>query len=352
MSVNRAAESPDTQPFTLRPTPWRPARRSPLGGHSLPGSLFRLAWRLGPADQIYLCILAGVVAVLDTVPIDIQRRMINHAIKESGLRSIVLLALTYAGVVLVQGLTKLLSNIYRSWTAEHGVRVLRAYIADRHAGVGGEAPLGTDQGTQIAMIVAESEPIGAFMGESMSEPLLQVGIMVTVVGYLLWLQPVIAAVFAGVYLPQVIFVPLMQRAINRRAQARIALLREVSGGVLADEGGSTTAQDARLDTVFRLNIGVYKLKYSMNFLMNLCHQLGIASILGLGGWMVVLGKIQIGTVVAFVSGLATVKDPWDDLATWFQTWMVTAARYTLLKDTLDGRPTAPLDLAETAAAAE
>ena len=73
----------------------------------------------------------------------------------------------------------------------------------------------------------------------------------------------------------------------------------------------------------------------MNFLMNLCHQLGIAAILGVGGWFVVIGKTQIGTVVAFISGLGTVKDPWDDLATWLQTMMVTRARYKLMRDALE-----------------
>jgi ABC-type bacteriocin/lantibiotic exporter with double-glycine peptidase domain len=81
-------------------------------------------------------------------------------------------------------------------------------------------------------------------------------------------------------------------------------------------------------------MGIYKYKYSMNFLMNLCHQLGIAGVLGIGGWFVVSGQTQVGTVVAFISGLATVKSPWDDLASWYQTMMVTRARYQLLSDVL------------------
>lgn len=339
--------------FSITPAPWRdPDGTAPLAGRHLPRSLFSLAWRLGAADQVYLCLLAVVVALLDTVPIDIQRRMINHAIKESGLRSIVMLALSYAGVVLMQGLTKLLSNIYRSWTSEHAVRLLRSAIGQTIADKGAGAGTAEDQGTHVSMIVAESEPIGAFMGECVSEPLLQAGIIVVVVGYLAWLEPVICIVLVCVYGPQALFVPLMQRAINKRAQARITTLREASAGVIEAETGAPDAQDDRFDKVFRLNIGVYKLKYSMNFLMNLCHQFGIAAVLGLGGWMVVLGKIQIGTVVAFVSGLATVKDPWDDLATWFQTWRVTAARYVLLKTALEGEPAATPAVADAARAAE
>ena len=328
--------------FTLWPTPWRGKQGEHLlNGLALPRSLFGLAWRLSAGDQVWLCLLAIGVALLDTAPLEVQRRMVNHAIKESGLRSITILALTYSGIVLAQGLLKLLSNIYRSWVSEHAVLTLRSYINDEHRPAD-DSPDATAQGTQISMIVAESEPIGAFMGESLSEPLLQGGIMVSVVGYLLYIEPVIALVLLGVYLPQLVFVPLIQRAINRRAQARIAVLREASAGVIdGGDGAASTEQDDRFARVFTLNIGVYKLKYSMNFLMNLCHQFGIAAILGVGGWFVVIGKTQVGTVVAFVSGLGTVKDPWDDLATWFQTMMVTRARYTLMTDTLEGRTPQP-----------
>ena len=268
--------------------------------------------------------------------------MVNHAIKESGLRSIMILAFTYAGIVLVQGLTKMVANIYRGWVSEHAVRTLRSHINILDHGETGERTA-VERGVQVSLIVAESEPVGAFMGECMAEPVLQGGIMFCVVGYLIYLQPVIALVLIGVYGPQCIFVPLMQRGINRRAQARIATLREASGGVIGHDGVSDerARQERRFARVFKLNIGVYRLKYGMNFLMNFCHQLGIAAILGIGGWFVVLGKIQIGTVVAFISGLATVKDPWDDLATWFQTMMVTGARYTLMRQTLEGAREAP-----------
>jgi ABC-type bacteriocin/lantibiotic exporter with double-glycine peptidase domain len=68
-------------------------------------------------------------------------------------------------------------------------------------------------------------------------------------------------------------------------------------------------QEARIDHVFDLNMGIYKLKFTMNFLMNLMHHLGVACALGLGGWYAVKGQIEVGTVVAFVSGLAKVNDP-------------------------------------------
>ncbi len=337
--------------FSLRPSPWKrdDGGRS-FSGLALPKSYFALIWRISNGDQVWLCLLSGVMAFLNTVPIDLQRRVVNRSLKEGSFRSLTMFVSLYVGVVLLQGGLKLLFNIYRSWVSEHGTRTLRTFLNRRQENdEAASAPTVAGQGTEISMIIAESDPIGAFMGESISEPLLQTGIIVSVVVYLVVLQPFMSLVLAGVFLPQFVFVPLMQRAITVRAQKRIATLRSASSALVDedDDESRRRAQDDRFARVFKLNMGVYKLKFTMNFLTNLCHQLGVAAILGIGGWFVVTGKTQVGTIVAFISGLATVKDPWDDLTTWFQTMMVTHGRYALLRDAL--RHTEPADGAAPAA---
>ena len=326
----------NTKRFSVWPSPWRADDGGHLlQGRTLPRSYFRLIWTISGGDQVWLCALSCLIAILNTVPIEIQRRVIDRSLKEGSFRSLAFFVAAYAGVVLFQGSCKLLSNIYRSWVSEHGIRTLRGFL-NRHGTESGQTPaaMAVTQGTEISMIIAESEPVGTFMGESVSEPLLQGGILISVSAYLLVLQPLMSLVIVAVFLPQLIFVPLMQRAVTSRAQTRISTLRAVSSALIDDQDGEDRRgqQDDRFAEVFTLNMGVYKLKYTMNFLTNLCHQLGIAGILGIGGWFVVTGRIQVGTVVAFISGLATIKDPWDDLTTWFQTLMVTRGRYQLLTE--------------------
>ena len=65
----------------------------------------------------------------------------------------------------------------------------------------------------------------------------------------------------------------------------------------------------------------------MKFLMDLTHKLGKAPILCFGGWYIVEGRTDIGTVVAFVSGLASVRDPWSDLVNWYQEMTLASAKY-------------------------
>jgi hypothetical protein len=50
--------------------------------------------------------------------------------------------------------------------------------------------------------------------------------------------------------------------------------------------------------VFELNMGIFRLKFSMNFLMNLSTQLQIIGVLLVGGWAVYAERLEIGGVVA------------------------------------------------------
>jgi ABC-type multidrug transport system fused ATPase/permease subunit len=54
----------------------------------------------------------------------------------------------------------------------------------------------------------------------------------------------------------------------------------------------------------------------MNLLMNIMHHFAVAAALGVGGWFATTGRIDVGTVVAIVSGLGKLKDPWDEIVNW------------------------------------
>ena len=183
------------------------------------------------------------------------------------------------------------------WVAESTVRSLRARIVGAAPGTHAASAEGT--GVEIAMIVEEAEPIGGFVGVSISEPLLQGGILVSVITYMFLLQPWLALLGLAFFLPQTLVVPVLQAAINRRAQARILVKREASGSI-ADGSfeSSPVTLHAAIQRIFALNMGIYWFKYSMNLFMNLMHHFSVAAALCIGGWMVLEDRIEVGTVVA------------------------------------------------------
>src|SRR6185312_15242239 len=136
------------------------------------------------------------------------------------------------------------------------------------------------------------------------------------------------------FLPQTVFVPLLQSAINRRARARILAKRDVSGSIAEGPADITPRSlGAAIQRIFALNMGIYRFKYSMNLLMNLMLHFSVAVALCVGGWMALDGRIEVGTVVAIVSGLGKLNDPWGDLVNWARELSVVSVKYRLFADT-------------------
>jgi ABC-type multidrug transport system fused ATPase/permease subunit len=297
---------------------------------ALPRTIMGYVVRSSGRHQIALALLSAAVFGLSAVPLELQRRIVNDAIKTGAIRTILWLAIVYAAVALLEQALKLALNVYRAWVSEDAVRTLRKTLRDVEAAEQKEA---SATGTRTAMAVAEAEPIGGFVGVAISEPLLQAGILASVIGYMAYLEPWTLTLSIGSLLPQAIFVPPMQQAINRRAERRIRTLRKVGGDIV--ETG--IPDDERIERVFALNMGIYKIKYSMNLAMNLMHYLSVAIALGAGGWFAVAGRIDVGTVVAVVAGLGKLTDPWGDLVNWGRELSVDSVKYRLFADAIGGR---------------
>jgi ABC-type bacteriocin/lantibiotic exporter with double-glycine peptidase domain len=148
----------------------------------------------------------------------------------------------------------------------------------------------------------------------------------------LWMTLIAAAIFV----PQFAFVPLMQGAINRRTKSSISLLRVLSSSLTGSSqlGPQTLKRDhARIGRLFVLIMGVYKLKYAMNFLMNYGTHLQIIAALLYGGYLVLNNQLEIGGVVAFMSGIGRLTDPWGDLVNYFRDLSLAHVKYRLLATT-------------------
>jgi len=296
----------------------------------MPATFFGFVWRVSTWSQLWISLLAVAVFILNTATLEMQRRILNAAIRDGNVKLVLGLAVAYACIVLSEGLVKLLMNIYRGWVGEKAVRALRLSASALVDAMPVRRATAGVQGVEISLILAEPEPIGGFVGVAVSELVLQVGILLSIFGYMFYVQPLLAVVCLAIFSPQLVFVPAMQIAINRRVRSRIAVLRRASVGVLpggTPEFAKALQQELRFAEIFQLNLGIFKLKYSMNFLMNLTQNCGKVVVLGVGGWYVINGQTEVGTLVAFVSGLNNLNDPWGDLVNWFQDVMVTHAKY-------------------------
>ena len=53
------------------------------------------------------------------------------------------------------------------------------------------------------------------------------------------------------------------------------------------------------------------------------------------GWAVYQDRLEIGGVVAFISGIGRITDPWGDLVNYFRDVNITQVKYALVRDAVD-----------------
>jgi ABC-type bacteriocin/lantibiotic exporter with double-glycine peptidase domain len=292
--------------------------------------LYRYIWKVSARDQVLLSLLAVAIFLIELAPLELQRRIVNGAVEGRGFDFVGMLCLVYIGVELVHGGLKLAMNVYRGSVAETANQRLRMQMN----------PAPAAEGVKISVIVAEVESVGNFVGSSFSEPLLNAGILLSIFGYMVFTQPWMALVALLIFCPQFLFIPFLQEAINRRTKRRIETMRELSIDIVdeaAERAGERSHETfrRRIGRVYQLNMQIFRRKYGMNFLMNLFYHLGIIGILAVGGWLVLQGKTEVGTIVAFISGLSRMNDPWGDLVDFFRNLTNTGLKYRMIAEQLD-----------------
>src|ERR1700726_3525869 len=121
-----ADTTPENPQSDQREPAWRPARASDAA--EMPRNIFRYVLDTSGLHQLFLLLLTIGVFLLEVVPLELQRRIVNDLVKHRDYWLVIVLCAAYAGVVLVQGGTKLVLNVYRSWVGERGTRDLRRRV--------------------------------------------------------------------------------------------------------------------------------------------------------------------------------------------------------------------------------
>lgn len=309
----------------------------------MPRSLYAFIWRTTRRQQVWLVLLTLIVAPMSMVPLELQRRIVDDAIAGGNPRYMLLLCGAYLVVLLVQGGLKYLLNVYRGRLVEDVALKLRSRIFNALV----DEPLkrqehlaGIDKGAVVSMNSSEVEEVAGFVGDSISFPLLQAGTAFGTLGYLFWVQPEIAAFAVALFVPQLIIVPMGQRRINRWAAIHARLLRKLGGTIVSSETGilTVTHLERRFAKLLRgaltTRVLIYRVKFFLTFLGNFIDALGPLIVLSVGGWLVLTGKAEVGTLVVFISGFQKVADPWDQLLTFYRTTSNARTKYHLITDTL------------------
>src|SRR5215472_7509118 len=280
-------------------------------------------WRSSAPQQIVLIILAIMAALLAMAPLELQRHIINTLAGREKVENLAWLCGAYLITALSISGLKYAVNIKSAGLGELMIRSLREQIFSSDPVRTDKTPSETaeDQsGTVVTMIATEAEAVGKFVGDCISTPIVQAGTLLSVLGYMLYTEPLLGLVVLLIAVPQFFVVPVIQRRINVYVRERAHALARAGDSMVdpalrrGSSGGSLgSAIGKAFETIYQVRLHVFKLKFAVKFLISALQSMAVFVLLFVGGIMVLNGKTEIGIVVAFISGLDRVLEPWREM---------------------------------------
>ena len=287
--------------------------------------LYRQIWIVTGRAQIVLIILSVLIASLAAVPLQLQKVIINGLAGTMEQKTLLLLGAAYLGVLVLGNALKFALRYKSSILSEHVIRRIRKSVY-------GNRSEKQDRGTLAVMISAEAEDVGRFAGSAIASPLIQLGTLVTVIAYVAANQPYLGLLMVFVVVPQALIAISVQQRINHRISYRVRVLRQATNRIATDDvkrAGEGVLHD--FDEIYGARRKIILFKFSSKFALNVVSALGTVGILVLGGSLVINGRTDIGIVVAAMSGLARVAEPWRELLEFYRDLSSVRIKYELLR---------------------
>lgn len=295
----------------------RPLSVERTGDETPAASVWKYVWRMTGAHQVGVVVLALLAAGLNLAPLELQRRLVDGAIVGGDLQQLIWLGGVYVAVFVILRLVKLALRLYQGWLSESAIRYTRQHLIRIYA----ERDPAEDHGRPgeaVPVINAETDKLGGFVGEGISQAASNLAMSIGIIGYMLFVEPKVALFSLGVVVPQLLLAPFMQRRLNKLTQQRLRYLRDFGGRVAGEEVADDEQTRERLNLIYSNRIHFYAWKYVMKAILNLLGGLGPIVVLTYGGWLVIQGETTVGVLVAFLSGFERLSSPVRELITFYR----------------------------------
>lgn len=257
---------------------------------------------------------------------------------------LLLLCLAFLLLVLVNSGFKLFINIYRGVLGERMLRRMRLQLIDRIMRFPLHRFRRTSQGELVSMVNQETEPLGGFIGEAISLPLYQGGLLLTILVFMFVQDWKLGLAAIALYPVQAWLIPKLQRQVNLLNQHRTIRMRSLAenlGEVVAGinevhiNDNSTFFKDhfsKLLGGIFNIRVQIYKKKFLIKFLNNSFAQLTPFLFFLIGGLLVIQGDLSVGALVAALAAYKDLSPPWKELLSWYQGQADARLKYSILTE--------------------
>lgn len=295
--------------------------------------LYAAIWRVSGGRQVVLIILSICIAALAAVPLGFQKEIIN--LLTSGTIDQAKLFSLGAGMMcaIIMSLTLKWIMGYRSGIlGEDIIRLIRSRLVEV---VARDDTVST--GTLSTAVSAEAEEVGKFAGGAFSDPVVQIGTLISVIGFIAATQPKLGMIALALIFPQIVIVLISQRQVNRFVAERVRILRGATGRLTHEQVQQIEADLlCAFGDIYETRRQMFIWKLSSKFLLSVINGAGTVIVLVLGGLYVIDGQTDVGTVVAATLGLGRIQAPTAFLIAYYRQVSVNRVKFDLLRDLFPG----------------
>lgn len=269
--------------------------------------------------------------------VDIPDEIFGYPINQ--VKYLLILCGLFLLLVLINGGLKYVINVYRGVLGERMLRRFRFDLFSRLLRFPVPRFKQVSQGEIIPMITAETEPLGGFIGDAFALPAFQGGLLITYLVFIFNQDFYLGLAAVALYPPQLYIIPKLQKRVNELSKQRVQAVRRFSDKVGETVSGITDMHvnntsryekalaSNRLSDIYRIRFDIYRKKFFIKFLNNFLAQLTPFFFYAIGGYLVIIGNLSLGALVAVLAAYKDLAAPWKELLKFYQITEDTRVKY-------------------------
>jgi putative ABC transport system ATP-binding protein len=336
-------------------------------------SLFGFILRYSKRDQLLIVPLVLLTMLVYYLSLDLPKTIINQAIQGDGfpepdgqirwfgfdlgrIEYLLALSVLFLGLIVVNGWLKFQINTMKGWMGERMLRRLRYALFDYILRFPLQRFRRVKSAEMATMIKDEVEPLGGFIGEAFITPLFLGGQALTAMFFILYQHVSLGMIALGIVGVQAWLIPRLRRRLLELGRERQLTARALAGriaesvdGVAEIHANDTSNYEraeisARLGRIFRIRFEFYQRKFLIKFLNNFLSQVTPFLFYAVGGYLVIVGSLDIGALVAVIAAYKDLPGPVKELIDWDQQRMDVQIKYGQVIEQFTAEDVAPAEL--------
>lgn len=300
--------------------------------------------------QALLLLVILVTVFARVLPLEMQKRIVNEAIRFGEIQLLFLYCGFYlAAVVVATGLKYLISAL-QNLIGERALADMRKALYHHILTLPLNFFRKTQPGLVVSSLVTELASAGNFVGMSIGVPVSSILTLFAFAAYLIWLNPLLAGISLSIYPMVLILLPRLQQQANKANKRRVDMTRTLSGkigeaisGIHEIHGnGSYRIENRRygkmIEELYKIRIVWNLYKFSVKSVNNFFSNLSPFLVFIVGGYLAIKGRLDLGALVAFISAQEKIYDPWKELIAFYQVYQDASVRYKRTMEYFDELP--------------